>query len=29
MSMSGLDISQYGLAEISDITQIIFADIIL
>ena len=29
MSMSGLDISQYGLAEISDIMQIIFADIIL
>ena len=29
MSMSGLDISQYGLAEVSDILQIIFADIIL
>jgi YjbE family integral membrane protein len=29
MSASGLDISQYGLAEISDILQIIFADIIL
>jgi len=29
MSMSGLDISRYGLAEISDIMQIIFADIIL
>ena len=28
-SMSGLDISQYGLAEVSDILQIIFADIIL
>jgi YjbE family integral membrane protein len=27
--MSGLDISQYGLAEVSDILQIIFADIIL
>jgi len=29
MSMSGLDISQYGLAEVTDILQIIFADIIL
>ena len=29
MSMSGLDIAQYGLAEVSDILQIIFADIIL
>lgn len=29
MNMSGLDISQYGLAEVSDILQIIFADIIL
>lgn len=29
MSVSGLDISQYGLAEVSDILQIIFADIIL
>ena len=29
MSMSGLDISQYGLVEVSDILQIIFADIIL
>ena len=29
MSMSGLDISRYGLAEISDIMQIIFADMIL
>ena len=29
ISMSGLDISQYGLAEVSDILQIIFADIIL
>ena len=29
MSISGLDISQYGLAEVSDILQIIFADIIL
>ena len=29
MSMFGLDISQYGLAEVSDILQIIFADIIL
>ena len=29
MSMSGLDITQYGLAEVSDILQIIFADIIL
>ena len=29
MSMSGLDISQYGLAEVSNILQIIFADIIL
>ena len=29
MSMSGLDISKYGLAEVSDILQIIFADIIL
>ena len=29
MSMSGLDISQYGLTEVSDILQIIFADIIL
>ena len=28
-SMSGLDISQYGLVEVSDILQIIFADIIL
>lgn len=28
-SKSGLDISQYGLAEVSDILQIIFADIIL
>ena len=28
-SMSGLDISQYGLVEASDILQIIFADIIL
>ena len=28
-SMSGLDISQYGLVELSDILQIIFADIIL
>ena len=27
--MSGLDISQYGLVEVSDILQIIFADIIL
>jgi len=27
--MSGLDISQYGLVELSDILQIIFADIIL
>ncbi|MDA8873107.1 YjbE family putative metal transport protein [Alphaproteobacteria bacterium] len=29
MSISGLDISQYGLAEVTDILQIIFADIIL
>ena len=29
MNLSGLDISQYGLAEVSDILQIIFADIIL
>ena len=29
MSISGLDISQYGLAELTDILQIIFADIIL
>ena len=29
MSISGLDISQYGFAEVSDILQIIFADIIL
>lgn len=29
MSIPGLDISQYGLAEVTDILQIIFADIIL